>query len=793
MVQTGRSAVRRVPERLRTVITPGSAGQRSSASPTGHSLDVMSWLRSRDRNLTGLRRAGRTAIVMPSVFAIAVKMIGNPTVATFAAFGGFAMLLLADFTGSMRERVAAEAGFAVTGAALVCLGTLASRAPWLAGVSMAVVAFCVLFAGVISSVLAAATPGLLLSFILPVSLHAPASSIPDRLEGWGIAAGAAVAAVAFLWPAPAHDPLRTQAAAACRAFAAALRAAVAVYGSQDGASAVRDRDAAVTRADETVVALRRTFLATPYRPTGLGTAARSRIRLVDELTWVDSLILRSCRTSVRDEVPDSVHRLKSTVAVVLDRGGQLLENPRGDATALEAALDDLRQAMDDMADDATTRLPLRPGADAGGTIATEKQVTAVLTSLDPSFRAREIGFAVSQIATNILTAAAAERRSWRDQVLGRQPDGVLSRVAAARLRLYSHLDRHSVWLHNSIRGAVALGAATFVATETGVGHSFWVVLGTLAVLRSNALSTGQNIVRAIAGTAVGFLIGAALIVPLGHESTVLWLLLPVAILVAGVAPAAISFAAGQAAFTVTLVILFNIIAPVGWRIGVLRIEDVAIGCAVSLAVGLVFWPRGASAAFRTALAEAYVDSAAYLADAVEYSVDCCDAVRRGRGLPAQSAVTAGAAARRLDDAYRTFLAERGMKLLPMAEVATLMTGVTTLRLTANALVDLWRHGGPPEVEDRSAVRQELVSEVERVRTWYDDFASGVNRRGPLPEPLPADRASDERLVRAVSDDLRRDDGRATSTAVRVIWTADHLDATRRIQPMLAEAAVIPQG
>ena len=70
--------------------------------------------------------------------------------------------------------------------------------------------------------------------------------------------------------------------------------------------------------------------------------------------------------------------------------------------------------------------------------------------------------------------------------------------------------------------------------------------------------------------------------------------LPVAILVAGVAPAAIGFAAGQAGIHLVLVILFNIIAPAGWQVGLLRVEDIAIGCAVSLVVGVLFWPRGAA-------------------------------------------------------------------------------------------------------------------------------------------------------------------------------------------------------
>ena len=181
-----------------------------------------------------------------------------------------------------------------------------------------------------------------------------------------------------------------------------------------------------------------------------------------------------------------------------------------------------------------------------------------------------------------------------------------------------------MWLHNSVRGAAGLALAVLVANETGVQHSFWVVLGTLSVLRSNALNTGQNVVRGLLGTVAGFVVGGVLLALIGTDTTLLWFLLPLAILLAGVAPAAISFAAGQAAFTLTLVFLYNIIQPAGWKIGLLRVEDIAIGCAVSLAVGLLFWPRGAGAALRRALADAYVDSAGYLASAVDFGMRRCD-------------------------------------------------------------------------------------------------------------------------------------------------------------------------
>ena len=237
-------------------------------------LHPLRWLGQRDRGFAALRRATRAAIIMPAMFALGDKVIGNPQVATFAAFGSFAMLLLVDFGGPMAERLQAQAALAVTGGVFVCLATLASQTAWLAAVAMAVVGFGVIFAGVVSSVLAGATTALLLAFILPVSLAAPASAVPDRLAGWGMAGGVALVATALLWPAPARDRLRGAAAAACRALAARLRAGVAYLLSGMDEQFALDRDHAAAQADQAVEALRSAFLATPYRPTGLSTPAQ---------------------------------------------------------------------------------------------------------------------------------------------------------------------------------------------------------------------------------------------------------------------------------------------------------------------------------------------------------------------------------------------------------------------------------------------------------------------------------------------------------------------------------------
>ena len=256
-------------------------------------------------------------------------------------------------------------------------------------------------------------------------------------------------------------------------------------------------------------------------------------------------------------------------------------------------------------------------------------------------------------------------------------------------------------------------------------HAFWVVLGTLSVLRSNALATGQNIVRGLAGTAIGFFVGALLLEAIGTDTTIIWFLLPPAVLLAAVAPAAVSFVAGQAAFTVTIVLLFNIIQPAGWRVGLVRIEDVALGCAVSLAVGVLFWPRGGGAALGQALSEAYVESARFLAAAVGFALGCCDVGVPSRPAPSVESQRAAAAAQRLDDAFRSYLAERGAKPVSLAEVSGLVAGVVNLRLTSEAVLDLWDEEGGDSRDDRTAARIELLESTASVEGWYESLAGSL--------------------------------------------------------------------
>ena len=185
---------------------------------------------------------------------------------------------------------------------------------------------------------------------------------------------------------------------------------------------------------------------------------------------------------------------------------------------------------------------------------------SIAGALDPGFHARALGIATEMVADATLEAAGAEPASGRR--LGMADETAPQALAQ---RLVSHLSFRSVWFRNALRGAVGLALAVGVVEITNVQHGFWVVLGTMSVLRSSALGTGATALRAVGGTAVGFIVGSVIMIGLADHSVFLWVVLPFAVLLSGMAPSMISFAAGQAAFTLVVIILFNIIQPIGWQ------------------------------------------------------------------------------------------------------------------------------------------------------------------------------------------------------------------------------------
>ncbi len=715
-------------------------------------------------NRAALTTAARAAIVMPLVFAIADKLIAKPQTSIFAAFGSFAVLVLVEFGGAPSTRLRAYLGLACFGTALIALGTVCSRDIWLATGMTAAAGFAVLFAGAFSGYIQAGTTAAIVTFVLAVTIAAPDSAIPDRLEGWGLANGVGLWAVMLLWPPRRREDLRRETAAALRAIADLIDAGA------DPAAEVAQR------ARTAVAGLRRSSLGAQHRPGGPTGTTAALVSLPDELDWLLAFLAPGEDAApLQLACPEDAAALAATAAVL-----------RGSADVLErrqrrVAVEPLDSAREAVARALVRRLSTIP-ATATAATATE--------ALEPPFRIRVVTYSARQIAGYALRAAGADAQELdgREAVL----PATRASLEATEHAVVDHASFHSVWFQNSARGAIGLAAAVYVAQRTGVQHGFWVVLGMLSVLRSNALGTGWSILSALAGTAAGLVAGALLVIGIGTHETVLWAVLPVAVLLAAYAPRAISFAAGQAGFTVVLFILYNIIKPIGWRVGVVRVEDVAIGFAISLGVGLLFWPRGAGALLRNQLATAYARAVDSAVTTTRQLIDGDDPV-----TAAAAARAAEVALHRLDDAFRQYLTERSASAIDVDDVAALVAGATRVNRAAQSLAALGQlAGGGARL---ATCARNLDRELHALQSWYVTLGYDIVNGRPVPPPHLRDGEGRSRLLACIRQAAGGGDEPDVRASLVLLWVSQHLDSLWRLEEHLearanaARAAAVDAG
>jgi uncharacterized membrane protein YccC len=661
-------------------------------------------------------RAVRATVVVPALFAITDKVIADPQMALFATFGGFATLIIAGFGGRRQDKLAAHAGLAVVGSVALIIGTLVSGTTWLAAIVTVPVTFAIFFGGIGGPNAASGSTAAMFAYVLPVASAGGAATIPSRLEGWWLASAAGTIAVLLLSPHAPASRLRGAAAELAGELASRARAA---------ADGVATNPAAMRAAKDRLVTA---FIAAPYRPTGLAAPDQALSSLVQLLEWG--------ATQASDAFDGNIDLSKNSTAdrELLRTAAELFDNTRTLLTGQPASPD--FAALEAARANSATHLRELSGR-AGEPDARLAATQAV--------HAQSIAIVAQSAAAEALIAS--RRASFQTTLEMLAKTSAITGLASTLALIRRHATIRSVWFLNSLRSAVALAAAVAVADVSGVQHGFWVVLGTLSVLRTSAASTGATAWRALAGTVVGFVVGAALLIGIGTNPNAPWGVLPAAILVAAYAPGTMPFAVGQAAFTVTIVVLFNLLAPVGWTVGLLRIEDVAIGCGVSLAVGVLFWPRGVSAVMAKDLADAFRSGAAYLTQAVEWALS-------ELMVPPSAAVAAATAAVRLDDAIRGFLTEQGSKRVNKQDLWALINASSRLRLTAYTLAGL-RTATPAQEGDFGGACLPLEGSDEYVDApacvglrsvtagladFYGAVADEVSRPGPgepVLVPLPA--------------------------------------------------------
>jgi hypothetical protein len=176
-----------------------------------------------------------------------------------------------------------------------------------------------------------------------------------------------------------------------------------------------------------------------------------------------------------------------------------------------------------------------------------------------------------------------------------------------------------------------------------------------------------------------------------------------------------------------VVVLFDLIQPQGWRLGLIRLEDVALGIAVSLVVAVLLWPRGARGQLRSALAALYRADAACLDAGFAYLLG-----HRGEGEVDTTRWAAAAEAERAGEAFDVFLIERGSRMLPMVTWGRVAAAGNDVLLAADAMEAMgllgYRPHGCEQCADR--VRGDVDEVVACSPASRSSFRSATFRQPP---------------------------------------------------------------
>jgi uncharacterized membrane protein YccC len=659
-------------------------------------------VRLSDPGHAALRRAGRVALVASGVFAWYLEVVDVPTAALFGAFAAFALLGFADFGGAAWPRSRAYLLLTFAGAALVLVGTVLNPYPVAAAVVAVAVAASVRFVGCFGGYFQASVSPLILAFVLGAMVPESDGSLGGRTLGWVSAGLLCTVAALVLWPRRERLVIRAAVGATALTLAEGVRAAAAT--GTVPASTARSIEAAAGAMERA--------LAQPRRPAGPTAHDVTFAFAVDQVRRLATLVLET------EDVP-------------LPAGERAVELGTAAARVLEAAGLALRDGVEpaELAPAIEECVARRDAVVAGATarIAAGDDAHAVVDAIDAGATLRLVAYLAASLGANAFRLGGGESRTPdlggpSSTPLEVPVGGFGGAVRRLRTLVATHLVPTSTWAQESVRAGLAVGVAVLIALQWDLEHGFWVVLGTLSVLRSNAFNTGRSALDAAVGTAIGFALSAGFLAVVGFDRAGLWVLLVAGFFLAAYTPQVIGFVVGQACFTVLVVALFNLIEPEGWRTGLVRVEDIAIGVSVSAVVALLFWPRRAVHELRVATAAVYQSLSSALGPAF-------------RGTPDSAPVRR--AERRAHAAYESFLSEQ---MAAPPEHRPWATILGTAAQGRGAIVALERHPDLAAIEAVDAVGDALGAAADDVATEFTGLAARMRARAPadpVGPPAPA--------------------------------------------------------
>ena len=645
-----------------------------------------------------LHKGVRVAVAATLSFLCGRYLLDDPQTAVYATLTPIALLGLGDVGGPLAARERAYAAALVVAALLAVLGTLVSDDTAAAAVVIGVVTFLVSLAAVGGRNAAGLGRSLILVIVVSAGIPAPDSAIDERLVGVAIGGASVLAAALLLWPERAGAEYRRRLAAAVAPLAEVTRLLAEPRPDEHELARLR------AAASDALAATRAFALAAVERPSGPTSVETAQRLMPPGLRQLEEMLEQVAEAPVGG----AGRELLGALATELTRAAELLDSGKGrppDLAALEAA----RRRFAGESDRHLSEL-----------IAQERDPEALARTFGQEFRLRRLGAFSAALCGQARVAAGVDRDVWIPGVHWTSRSPLERLIRLVRL----HLTPQSVVVRNALRLAVALAVARALAGAFDLEHGFWVVFATLSVLHGTARGTRASAARALLGTAIGAVVATGLMLAFESEATVHVFLIPLFVFIA-IAGGSISFVLGQAGFTLMLVTLFNLVAPPAWNTGLIRLEDVALGALVGLAIGAAAWPRGAGGLLRRALGEAMQAGAHYAADVSRALLGTQTAAER---LDERRNAAVGAA-RRAEDVFAAYLAEAMDPGAALKRWSALLEG--THRLWYEA--DLMAQVEPPRHQPCPALSTSLNRAVGELEAGYRATADSVISDADAPD------------------------------------------------------------
>lgn len=548
-----------------------------------------------------IRRALRLAVMFPTAMVVLSQVLHLPQVSVlYGLFGCFSLTTMCDFGGPYFTRTMAYLATIGMGWVSITIASAASFSGWAAIAATLGYGFLVTYSGVLRGYFAAAVPGVFVGFFLAISTPHDWTQLGPNLVGWTVGAGLAAVGGLLLWPMHTRDLLRHRIADAFDAHADVIEV---TWVDNEGPVATWER--AHRELVAAVAAVRAGYVGMLRRP---GTAT-GRERYLSQLVMVVGDLassLERVRPEKAHDLPGDRELAISTISALRDAAAVCrVRRPRSMGKFPD--IEQLNRERERHLSQVEKWI-----ADSLGTEPAQRVVVRVRHDM---ILRRVSGLALMAIANLRGSVGRDPIHAGMGTFAGHELMVRLPKASAGR-DLLMNLTPQSVWFRNSARAAVAYALAVAVILITGLDHGFWIALGVMVALQSDATGSRSSVQRVLIGTVIGLVVGEAL-VWLGQGSPIfLWILLAVAVALATYAPGASTPVAGQAAFTTFLLVLFALLLPGEERVtAAARFIDVLAALAVTLVASMALWPRGAAALVSRSLAESTFATGAYVVTA----------------------------------------------------------------------------------------------------------------------------------------------------------------------------------